>query len=168
MSVDRDNGNGAFQPEILVLYCQSCVGRDVNLADSFRSLPGCKVRFLVMPCSSKIEVQQLVKLLEQGADGIQVVGCADTACKFLVGSTRAEKRVVYVRDLLGEIDFGVERVAMVRGTDLSVGDLMEEAMGCAERVRALGPNPMRKGVEKHPAERLVRNAQMQGARNPEE
>ena len=132
-----------YEPEILLLYCQNCVDRGVDLASASRRLPGCSARFVVLPCSSKIEIRDLVKLLEKGADGIQVLGCADSSCKFLVGNSRAEKRVEYVRKLLDEIDFGSGRVGMARGTSLTVGELIEMVMEGAERVRPLGPNPMK-------------------------
>ena len=103
-----------YEPEILLLYCQNCVDSGVDLASASRRLPGCSARFVVLPCSSKIEIRDLVKLLEKGADGIQVLGCADSSCKFLVGNSRAEKRVEYVRKLLDEIDFGSGRVGMAR------------------------------------------------------
>jgi len=132
-----------FEPEILLLYCEGCVDKGVDLASASRHLPGCSARFVALPCSSKIEIRDLVKLLEQGADAVQVLGCADSSCKFLVGNSRAAKRVEYVRKLLEEIGFGPERVGMVRGTSLKVGELMEMVMECAERVRLLGPNPMK-------------------------
>ena len=85
----------------------------------------------------------MVKMLEQGADAIQIVACAEEACRFLVGSNKAERRVEYVRGLLDEIDFGAERVGIARGKNLSAEQLLEWAKERAERVRELGPNPMR-------------------------
>jgi len=132
-----------FEPEIVVLYCQHSVDRNVNLANARRRLDGCKVRFAVMPCSSKVEIEYLVKLLEQGVDGIQVVGCPERLCHFLVGNTKAEKRVEYVRRLLKEIGFGIERVGMTRGQGLSADQLFEMARYRGQAVMDLGPNPMK-------------------------
>ena len=63
-----------FQPEIVVLYCQNSASQEVRLDNAFRQLDGSRARLVVMPCSSKVEIEYMVKILEQGADGIQVVG----------------------------------------------------------------------------------------------
>ena len=131
------------EPEILILFCRQSVDGTVELANSYRHLPGLKVRLVVLPCSSNLEVRQIVKMLEQGADAIQIVACTEEACRFLVGSNKAERRVEYVRHLLDEIDFGAERVGLVRGMNLSEGELLDRAKERAALVRDLGPNPMR-------------------------
>lgn len=132
-----------YEPEIVVLFCRQSVDGTVSLSNAYRRLAGLGVRLVVLPCSSNVEVRQLVKMLEQGADGIQVVACTEQACRFLVGSNKAEKRVDYVRRLLGEIDFGAERVGIVRGTNLSAEQLLGLAKERAALLRDLGPNPMR-------------------------
>ena len=141
MSGNREAGG--WNPEIVVLFCQQSVNRTVALANSYRQLPGLRVRLVVLACSSNVEVRQIVKMLEEGADAIQLVVCVEQACRFLVGSNKAEKRVEYVRRLLDEIDFGAERVGIVRGMNLSAQQLLGWAKERAERIRGLGPNPMR-------------------------
>jgi len=132
-----------FEPDIVLLFCQHCVGKDAEPVDSIRKMPGFTVRNVVMACSSKVESRQLVKLLEMGADGIQVVGCPDGSCRFLVGSNRAERRVEYVRRILEEIDFGAERVGIVRANGLDAAGLMALAEERAGKVRPLGRSPMK-------------------------
>jgi coenzyme F420-reducing hydrogenase delta subunit len=141
MSEEQAAGKG--DPEIVVLFCQQAVGKSVELSNAYRRLPGLKARLVSLPCSSNVEVRQMVKMLEQGADAIQIVACAEEACRFLVGSNKAERRVEYVRGLLEEIDFGAERVGIVRGMNLSAEQLLERAKERAEHIRDLGPNPMR-------------------------
>jgi len=142
---DSMSGNteaGRRDPEIVVLFCRQSVARTVELADSYRHLPGLRVRLVALPCSSNVEVRQIVKILESGADAVQIVACPESACRFLVGSNKAERRVEYVRRLLEEIDFGPERVGILRGTNLSAEQLLEEARDRAALIRDLGPNPM--------------------------
>jgi F420-non-reducing hydrogenase iron-sulfur subunit len=99
----------------------------------------------MMPCSSKIEVPHILRVLEQGVDGVEVAACPESKCHFLVGSLRAEKRVDYTRRLLDEIQIGAERLGISRGTGLSAKKLMGLAERRAEAVKTLGPNPMKKG-----------------------
>ena len=133
------------EPDVVVLYCQHCVAEDADLAAAAKTVSGFRPRFEVMPCSSKVEASHVLKLLERGADAVAVVGCPEKACRFLVGSTMAEKRVEYARRLLGEIRMGADRLGMDRGGQLSAAQLTEIAERRAAAVRALGPNPM-KGV----------------------
>jgi F420-non-reducing hydrogenase iron-sulfur subunit len=130
-----------YRPGVVVLYCRNCVDANVRQIDSFRTLESFEVRQIVMPCSSKIDERLLLKLIENGADAVLVVACADHACKFLVGSLRAEKRIQQVRLILEEIGLGPERVSFIRRARLSAAGLLELAADRAMRVRSLGPNP---------------------------
>jgi F420-non-reducing hydrogenase iron-sulfur subunit len=141
--------NTSFEPEVVVLYCQRCVreGADrtsVGVEVEADRASGFSVRPVMMPCSSKIEVPYILKILERGADAVEVVACPADGCQFLVGSLRAEKRVDYVRSLLDEIHVGAERVGISRGPGLLAQDLIELAAKRAEKVKTLGPNPMNK------------------------
>ncbi len=132
-----------YEPEVVVLFCQNAVDETVELVHSNRKLPGFRARLVVLPCSSNIEIRQMMKILEQGADALQIVGCPEHTCRFLVGSALAEKRVAAVRDLLEEIGLGPDRVGMERGMGMSLEGILELAGRRAGMVRALGPNPMR-------------------------
>ncbi len=132
-----------FKPEIVILFCQHCVAEDVTFTDSSRRFSGHTARWVIMPCSSKIEVDHLVKLFEHGPDAVQVVGCPEHQCRFLNGNIMAEKRVKQVSRLLEEIGFGSERIKMINGDGFSKDDLLNMAKANAEDVRSLGPNPMK-------------------------
>ncbi len=142
----NENGKtSAFDPEIVVLYCQQCVGKEARVDVAFQKAAGFSARAAVMACSSRVEVSHILKILEQGADAVEVVACPSEQCKFLVGSARAEKRIQYARHLLDEIHMGGDRVGISRRTGLSAEALLELAAGRADAARSLGPNPMKKG-----------------------
>ena len=90
----------------------------------------------------------MLKILELGADAVQVVGCPADACRFLVGSTMAEKRVERARGLLDEIGMGADRVGLSRSERLSAEGLIGLAEARATAVKPLGPNPMDQGEGK--------------------
>lgn len=135
--------NPDFEPEVVVLYCQRCVRQDADAAMAADQTSGFSVQPVMMPCSSKIEVPYILKILERGADAVEVVACPADRCRFLVGSLRAEKRIDYIRGLLDEIHIGGERVGISHGPGLSAQDLIDLAANRAEAVRTLGPSPMK-------------------------
>ena len=137
-----DSNQGDFKPTVTVLYCQG-TAKDDDCPDSSRELDDCIVRTIVVPCSSKVEIGLLVKMLHQGTDGITVVGCPKGACRFKVGTAKAVGKVNYVRKMLEQLGLGAERVAMVRTNSLSFDDLLSLGRERAEAVKVIGKNPMR-------------------------
>jgi coenzyme F420-reducing hydrogenase delta subunit len=132
-----------FEPEVLLLYCGRALADGNPLPEGARSGSGFKVRFVMMPCSSKIETRHLIKLIEQGADAVEVVACPGRECRFTVGSSRAEHRVGHARAILEEVGMSGERLGIVRRDGLSAGEIMSIAGERADLVRPLGENPMR-------------------------
>jgi coenzyme F420-reducing hydrogenase delta subunit len=135
----------SFKPEIVMLYCQHCIMDGVNIMAESQQSSGFSVRPVMMPCSSKIEVPYILKILEEGTDGVEIVACPVNKCRFLIGSHRAEKRVEYIRRLLDEISIGAERLGLSHGSGLSYKALSGLVAGRAQAIKTLGPNPMKKG-----------------------
>lgn len=132
-----------FEPEVVLLYCRHCAGNGAEIAVKSQETSGFSARPVAMPCSSKIEVPYILRILEQGADAVEVVACPDGACRFLVGSLRTDKRIEYIRGLLDQINIGADRVGISRGPGLSTEELLALAGKRAEAVRSMGPNPMK-------------------------
>jgi coenzyme F420-reducing hydrogenase delta subunit len=89
----------------------------------------------MMPCSSKIQVPYLLKILEDGADGIEVIACPENSCKFLVGSRRVEKRIKYARGLLESISIGPEVLGITREHNLTLEHIIELVKQRAEVIK---------------------------------
>ena len=74
---------------------------------------------------------------------VYVAGCMEGECHFLVGNLKAKKRVHYVKKVLQELGIEPERVEMF---NLSAGEgprFAEIAREMVERVKALGPSPVK-------------------------
>jgi coenzyme F420-reducing hydrogenase delta subunit len=127
MSTERDVHEGEKMKDIAVLYCRRCVSAAADLRLNVISTGNARIRLTMMPCTSKIEISHILKLLERGADGVQLVGCTEKACQFLVGSRTAARRVERTRWLLGQIGVSETRVGMSHGSDLETTDLVEMA-----------------------------------------
>jgi coenzyme F420-reducing hydrogenase delta subunit len=133
----------AFEPVIIAFCCHYCAYTAADMAGSQRLCYPPNVKIIRVPCSGKVDTLHLLKAFENGADGAYVAGCLDGDCHFKSGNVRATKRVVQVRKLLDEIGIGGERVEMV---NLSAGmgeRFAETARQITEKIRKLGPNPIR-------------------------
>ncbi len=110
------------------------------------------IRIVKVPCTGRVAIIHLMKALEKGADGVFVAGCMEGDCHFQAGNLRARKRVAYVRELLETIGMEPDRVAMY---NLSSGEgprFAEISQEMTEKIRQLGPNPVKlKGERKEKA-----------------
>ncbi len=133
----------ANQPRIVLLYCRQTLDPTVKPFEGERPGRDFSARLVLLPCSSKMDTRHLLRVLEGGCDGVTLVACPEKACRFLVGNVRAEKRIAYAQGLLDQVGMGSERLALERGSGLSLEDLMELAAGQAGKVKGLGPNPLK-------------------------
>jgi len=106
------------------------------------------VKIIKLPCSGRAEIIHLMKAFEEGADGVFVAGCLEGDCHYQTGNLRAKKRVAYVREILDKVGVGGERIVMY---NLSAGQgprFAEIAREMTEKVRQLGPSPIRVAKQK--------------------
>jgi len=101
------------------------------------------VKIIKVPCSGRVAISHMLQALEKGADGVFVAGCLEGDCHYQSGNLRAKKRVGYVQDILGKIGMEAERLAMY---NVSAGDgprFAQIAREMTEKIRQLGPSPIR-------------------------
>jgi F420-non-reducing hydrogenase iron-sulfur subunit len=95
----------------IVAFC--CENSALKAAESLSDPEAlAAVELVRLPCTGKSETGLLLACLERGHPGVLVLGCPADNCKFLVGSTRANKRVQTTRRLLKEAGLSEERVRM--------------------------------------------------------
>lgn len=104
------------------------------------------VKIVKVPCTGRVDIIHVLKTLESGADGVYVAGCLEGECHFLAGNLRARKRVEYVKKLLDECGIGSERVAMYNLSSAQGPRFAEIAREMTEKIRQLGPNPVKAGA----------------------
>jgi coenzyme F420-reducing hydrogenase delta subunit len=97
-----------------------------------------------MPCTGKVEILHLLRAVEEGADGVMVVGCLEGECHYLEGNIRTKRRVAFAGQMLQEIGFEGKRVQMYT-IDVSKPDQLVEIMqDMLKIVNELGPSPFNK------------------------
>lgn len=82
---------------------------------------------------------QILTAIEEGADGVCVVGCREGICHYINGNIRARQQVEYVKRILESLGIEPERVKMYN-LSASEGHLFARYAGeYTEKVRSLGP-----------------------------
>ena len=101
-----------------------------------------------MPCTGRVDVIHLMEAFQRGADGVYVVGCLEGECHYLTGNLRGKKRVLYTKQLLDEIGVGGERLEMYNIAASDGPRFSEVAREMDEKIRALGPSPIKTMLQK--------------------
>ncbi len=104
--------------------------------------PG-NIKIIKLPCTGKVDLIHLLKVMEKGADGVYVVGCMEGSCQFTSGNIRARKRVEQARQILEGVGIGGERVQMYNLSSSEAPRFVEAAIEMTEKIREMGPNPMK-------------------------
>ena len=132
-----------FEPKLVAFCCTYCAYTAGDLAGSMRLEYAPNVRVVKILCTGKIDALLLLRAFEDGADGVYVAGCAVGDCHFLEGNLRAVQVVAHAKRLLAEVGLEPERLDFFH-IPASAGPLFaERANEMTERVRRLGPNPLR-------------------------
>ena len=106
------------------------------------------VKVIKVPCTGRVDIIMVLKAFESGVDGIYLAGCLEGECHFLKGNLRAKKRVGYLKKLLEEVGIETDRIEMYNLSSSSGPRFAEIAREVTEKIRALGPSPIKKAKAK--------------------
>lgn len=134
-----------FEPEITVFTCNYCGYMSVDTAGALRIQYPPNVRLVRLPCTGKTEVEYILNAFEEGADGVYVVGCPIGNCHHVRGNERSKARVDRTKKLLDDIGLDGDRLEMFFLSGGMGATFAQHAEEMTERIRALGPNPLKEG-----------------------
>ena len=115
------------------------------------------VRIIQVPCTGKVDIIHLLQAFEAGADGVFVAGCLEGDCHFMEGNLFAKRRVKRVKGILDKVGLDSGRIEMYNLSAGMGGRFAEIVNEMDERVRALGPSPIRgaKGAAPRPSQEVT-------------
>ncbi len=102
------------------------------------------IKISQVPCTGRVDIVHLLKAIEDGTDGVYVAGCMEGDCHFVSGNLKARKRVEYVKKTLTELGIEPERVEMFNLSSAMGPRFAEIAIDMTDRIRKLGPSPVRR------------------------
>lgn len=148
-----------FEPKILAYCCKYCAYAAADLAGSMRlNYPG-NIKIIQIPCTGRVDVIHLMKALEEGADGIYVAGCLEGECHFINGNLKVKKRVHSVKKIIAAIGLEPERVEMFNLSSAMGLRFAQIAIEMTEKIKKLGPNPVKAKREILEASGKMENAE---------
>jgi coenzyme F420-reducing hydrogenase delta subunit len=135
----------ADSPLRIVAYCcHYCAYAAADLAGVLRlAYPG-EPHIVELPCTGRIDPLEVLRAFEFGADGVMVAGCLEGDCHFRAGNLNARRRVARIRWLLERVGLEPDRIEMVNMSSAMGRQFAEAASRITDRVRSLGPSPLRR------------------------
>jgi F420-non-reducing hydrogenase iron-sulfur subunit len=134
-----------FEPLVVAFCCHYCAYTAADLAGTMRLQYPDNIRIVRLPCTGKVDIRVLLEAFEKGADGAYVAGCLEGDCHFLTGNLRAKKRVALAKRILEDAGIGGERLEMFNMSAAMGPRFAEVAREMTEKIRKLGPSPIKKG-----------------------
>jgi F420-non-reducing hydrogenase iron-sulfur subunit len=142
---DQQIENNGFEPQLTAFTCIYCGSMAADTAGALRLTYPANVKLFRFPCTGKVDVEHILKAFEEGADGVYIVACPIGNCHHVHGNVRATRRLDYARELLEEVGIKGERLGIYYMSGSQAHAFANAASQMTERIRRLGPSPLRKG-----------------------
>jgi coenzyme F420-reducing hydrogenase delta subunit len=98
---------------ILILHCAEGAKKALaRMTEEGHRLPP-QFKTFELPCTGSVNEVLLMENLQNGANGVVVLGCRKENCKHLDGNLKAERKVARVKRLLSEVGAEGKFVEMV-------------------------------------------------------
>jgi F420-non-reducing hydrogenase iron-sulfur subunit len=137
-----------FEPQITAFFCIYCGYMAADTAGSLHIQYPANVKFIRMPCTGKIDVRYILEAFEQGADGVYIVACPIGNCHHVRGNERGLARVGLTKKILENVGLESERLEIFFMSGSQGHTFAIAAQTLTERIKALGPSPLRLAAEK--------------------
>ena len=131
-----------FEPEIAAFCCNWCGYSAADQAGAAKLEYPAGVRIVRLMCTGMMDPYYVLRAFERGFDGVLVVGCHVGSCHYKSGNVQAKAQVERVDRVLQAL--GLRGRLHMTAASAAEGNLFaEEARAFTERVRSLGPSPLR-------------------------
>jgi coenzyme F420-reducing hydrogenase delta subunit len=130
----------SFEPRILGFLCNWCSYAGADLAGVSRIQYPPNMRVIRVMCSGRVDPMFIFQALQQGIDGVFVMGCHPGDCHYLEGNYEAEKKFDMTVKFLKMINLDNRiRLDWVSASEgVRFGQVVSEFI---DHIRELGPTP---------------------------
>ncbi|MFW6127754.1 MAG: hydrogenase iron-sulfur subunit [Halobacteriota archaeon] len=95
---------------IIAFCCSYCSYEAADRAGGLRKSYPQELKIIRVPCSGRIDLDHILRALENGAEGVLVLGCHPGDCHFKTGNKRAYSRYLLLKKMLKEAGIDEKRV----------------------------------------------------------
>ena len=135
-----------FDPRILALCCNWCGYSAADQAGAAKIAYPSGVRIVRLMCTGMVDPYYVLRGFERGFDGVLVVGCHKGSCHYKSGNLQAEEQVRGLARVIEALGLGPDRLLMTAASAAEGARFAETATTFTERIRKLGPSPLREVV----------------------
>jgi coenzyme F420-reducing hydrogenase delta subunit len=73
---------------VIIFGCMQCCYAAADLAGTMKLQYDVTSRIIRMPCTARLDINFILKALQEGADGVLIVGCHPGDCAYKTGNLR--------------------------------------------------------------------------------
>ncbi len=131
-----------FEPKIITFCCNWCAYAAADLAGISRMQYPTGIRIIRVLCTGMIHPEMVLNALNNGADGVLILGCHRGECHYLDGNEKALARSEMIQELLDDFGFEPERfqISWVSGAEAAL--FVQVVTEMSDQIKKLGPNPV--------------------------
>ena len=120
-----------IEPFIVAFICTHHIGvYGFNVPENIHPLP--------VHCISRIDILDIFKAFEIGADGVAIVHCSDDTCKYKGIERRVNKRVKRAQELFDMLGIGKERLEMLSAKNGDGNSRIALCSDFSEKIKKIG------------------------------
>ncbi len=119
------------EPAVVAFICSHHVGiKGFELPDNVRSVP--------IHCTSRVDIIDLLKAFEYGADGVAIVRCPAGACKYKDIESRVSSRVKRTKELIHMLGMDEGRIELLQAVSDNGNPYAVVCAEFSEKVKQIG------------------------------
>ncbi|MDH4122544.1 MAG: hydrogenase iron-sulfur subunit [Thermoplasmata archaeon] len=130
-----------FEPNIIAFTCTWCGYPSANLAGVNKIPYPANVKIIRVMCSGTVDPAMVLEAIENGADGVIIIGCLIDNCHYVSGNKKAEERMERLKKLFDIVGLDSRRI---RTEWINASERVRFAKTMNEfvqQIREIGPAP---------------------------
>ncbi|MBC8448520.1 MAG: hydrogenase iron-sulfur subunit [Chloroflexi bacterium] len=128
-----------FEPRIVGFLCNWCSYAGADMTGTSRIPYPANIRIIRVPCSGRVDPLFVLKALQEGADGVMVLGCHPGDCHYSEGNYHARRRYALMHSFLDFVGVETERLHIDWVSAAEGHRFARVVTDFTEQVQQLGP-----------------------------
>ena len=128
-----------WEPKIVTFLCNWCSYAGADLAGVSRLQYPPNIRVIRVPCSGRVNPFYIIKVLQNGIDGVLVSGCHPGDCHYISGNLIARRKFALLKSFLEYIGIEPGRVQFSWVSAAEGGRFVDIIEKVTSDIKKLGP-----------------------------